>query len=211
MPKLTEANYTSRRIKLVASLNGAGTAHNDAAFRREIGDATDEDVKAARDAVSELEDRIAGLDTAWSRTQQEQAAAADERRAQNALASHGQIMDTLAKRTEMAGRMQSAAEELAAAYVEYQALGRHVIDAAVKHRELFNGDSVRHLRELIAGDFNDIRGPLARLLGISGLSMQGVNFNGFASDHILQRNVQAFNKWANRRVEGHVQALVGGI
>ncbi|MEN2787569.1 hypothetical protein ACFOKI_02885 [Sphingomonas qilianensis] len=207
MPRLTEANYTSRRIKLVASLDTARTANNEAAFRREMDEATDEDVKAAREAVVDLESRITGLDMAWSRTLDERAAEGAAVRSQAAKAAHAKMEVAMARRAEVATEMQTAAEVLASLYRDYQTLGRNMLHGALAHKEAFTGAGLQHLRELIDGTFNDVRNPLGRVLYNNGLDFTGIAVKGFSTDNLVLRCLPSFIAWQNKRVAGHVQAL----
>lgn len=208
MPRLTEANYQSRRIKIREQVEAARTAHSDVGLKREFDEATDEEVTAAKDRLTGLEDRVVALDAAFQRSQQE--AAADARRARDAEAAeaHVQISDALAKRKEAGENMEKAAEMLSAWYTEYNALGSDVINTALRHKDRFGQEQIYNLRDLFKGDFHDVRPAIGRTLTRGGLNMTGIICDGFGSDAPHHQSISAFIDWSAARAAGHVTVLL---
>ncbi len=208
MARLTEANYLSRRVKLLTALEEARQAHSDIAFRREMDEATDPQVRAARDAVVGFEERIVALDGAWERTQALVAAEAAAVEIESAAEAHAVVLDLLKRRNEIAAEMEDAAQALALSYSEYAVAGAQVKEIALAHRSRFSQDLLGHVRDLLEGPFHDIRAPLARVIGSRGLDLTGHAFHGYATDHPHQRSVRVFADWQNTRVAQHAQALL---
>jgi hypothetical protein len=208
VPRLTEANYLSRRVKLTAQIVTAQSDLSDAGLRRELDEATDEQVSAAREALTALTDRLTGLDAAWDRSQLEAASEASTVRDAEAAASHGLIIKQLDIRRDAGVRMEEAAKELAARYSEYQDAGSKVVGLALKHTDRFTHDRLLNLRDLFKGDFHDVRQALGRTMTRGGLNLTGIKMDGFSSDYPHQRSVTAFTARSNDRAAAHASVLV---
>ncbi|MFL0418418.1 hypothetical protein ACH0CP_12720 [Sphingomonas sp. 179-I 2A4 NHS] len=208
MKRLTEANYLSRRVKLTEQLTEAQNAFTDQSVRRELGEGTDDAVREAKAEVIGFEDRLVALDAAWERSRQMIAAEAQAAETAGAAEAHAAILGLLDQRTAAAVAMEDAARELARLYREYMAAGSGIIAHALEKRSRFDQQQLANLRDLIAGDFNDVRNPLGRILNAGGLDFTGIAVRGFQTDSILQRSVRAFAEWQNTRVAGHVAVLV---
>lgn len=208
MKRLTEANYQSRRIKLTEALVEAKTAHSDLGLRREMGMASDEQVRTARDEMLALEDRIVSLDAAWDRTLEMLAADRAAAEVATAGSAYAQINELLQERNGIAAEMEDAARAVADRYNAYALAGDRIKQLALANRTRFSGERLQNLREVLDGGFNDIRQPLSRVLGSSGLDLTGFAFRGYATDHPYQQSVRALADWQGTRIAGHAAVLV---
>jgi hypothetical protein len=208
MSRLTEANYLSRRVKLTNLLVEARTALSDVGIRRELDEATDAAVIAAKGEVTTLEDRIVALDAAWERTQAEVAVAAAAAEAASAAGDHATIMALLAERTAAGLRMDEAAKALAAEYAAYHSAGDTIRKIATRHSRRFGLDRLRNLADLFLDNFHDVRPAIGRTLVRGGLNMQNINADGFVTDSLHQRSVTAFVEWTTLRAEQHIAPLL---
>lgn len=206
--RLTEANYLSRRLKLLQQIQEAKTEVSDLGLKRELGDATDLEVRTAREALGILKERVEGLDAAFERVQGEAKLEAKHRRDEDAAKSHKEIMMLLDRRKAAGVTMDEAAKALAAEFAEYDAAGRKITNLAMVHSARFGRDRLGNLADLFRGSFHDVRPAIGRTLTRGGLNMTGINADGFASDHTHQQSITAFTDWSNTRAVQHVAILV---
>lgn len=208
MARLTEANYLSRRVSLLAKIDEAKAEFSDLGLKRELDAATDDEVRIAKDALGLLEDRLVALDAAFERSQAEASVAAQRLRDVAAAESHAQIATLLDQRKAAGEAMDEAAKQLSARYAEYADAGRHITQIALGHASRFGRDRLGNLTDLFRGNFHDVRPAIGRTLTRGGLNMTGINADGFASDHAHQQSITAFTNWSNTRAVQHVAILV---
>jgi hypothetical protein len=133
MPRFSETNYVTRRVKLLAQVEEARANLSDLGLKREFDNATDDQVRVAKDALGVLEDRVVSLDAAFERSQAEAAVEAQRHRDSLAADDHAQIIDLLEQRKAAGVEMEAAAKELAARYAAYDDTGRHITQLALGH------------------------------------------------------------------------------
>ena len=208
MPKLTQANYQSRKIKLTEHLIAARNAHSDVGMKRELDMATDAEVEIAKKAVDTLQDRLEALDHAWIRTQDEDRVAAEAAEAQGAAADHRFILEQVKKRSALGEELERAATALTDAYRDYQATGEQVIAVALRHQKRFGRDGLQNLRHLVAGEFVDVRPALGRKLAREGLNLDGHTAIGFDTDNAHTRDIGVYVSWQGERIKQGVAALI---
>lgn len=176
MPPLTETNYMSRRLKLQANIAAAKRAYEDAAFRQELGEIDVDAVKAARDAVTALEERVIGLDAAWKRTKEqieaEHATASAKQRASVVAA----VDNHLKVRGQAARRMAKLATELGEAWKQFEAANVGISEATLPCRGDLGGEGIKNLRHLLEGEFNSVKPSLGGELADAGLTLTSNDF-----------------------------------
>jgi len=176
MSRLSETNYITRRIKLQANIDAAKRAHEDAAFRQELGELDGAGVKIARDAVTELEERLVGLEAAWARTKQDMeaeyvAARADARR--SAVAA---VEDRLKTRALAVRQMAKLAAQLGEVWKQFEAANASIVEATAAVASDLGGEGRKNLRHLLEGDYNSVKPSLGGELADAGLILTSNDF-----------------------------------
>lgn len=207
MPRLTEANYASRKIKLHEHIAAAEFAHADALMRRELETGTDSEVTAAKGALDILQSRSTGLDLAWKRTQDENAAAREAEAEAVRLASAKVQHAQLAGRTKAAKAIAKAADALGAAYSDYAKAGVTILDATLGHHAHYPDRGVALLRDEVQGSFTDLRRTIALELRQHGLDMSNINIGIGIPDAAWQRDIVAHVDHVNSRIEPRLLSL----
>lgn len=173
--RLTQADYDLQCAELEALLTGAQQHHNLAAYRKTIGEATQDDVDKAFVHLEAVKAQRRQLDGAWEATKIQAAAEkADARRAgQRAVVDmvEGKIKTRLAA----ARKMEKFAKELAEQAVIYREAGEAVVVAV---KPMYDGGVIRQDDfQFIMSDARDSRHlrMIAGLLFNNGLDMSMTN------------------------------------
>lgn len=184
MGVLTEVNYQSRRISRQRDIDAAQERYSTVAFAHELGEATREDVAAAKADLTELQERLAALDSAWSRRQEqiEGETAAAEAQARETALTEGRKL--LAKRRQAGLKLEKAVAALIEAYNDYGDAGQRLLSAISPVARHLGRDGFSHLQSDVSSvGFGSGSFLVAGLLAEAQADFSGSN-TSFAAERI---------------------------
>jgi hypothetical protein len=200
MGVLTEANYYSRRLSRQRDIDAAQERYNGTAFALELGDATREDVAAAKLDLDELRDRLAALDAAWAKRKDQITGEAEAAERAARRQAHSEATKLLTKRIKAAVALEKAAKALGDAY---EANGKEIVAAVAPVARHLGRDGMVFLREDATGRFSSPAFLLAGLLKSHGIDFAGIDVDAArfrVKDIGIAAHVEAHNVNIERRV-----------
>lgn len=173
--RLTQADYDLQCAELEVLLTGAQQHHNLAAYRKTIGEATQDDVDKAFVHLEAVKAQRRQLDGAWEATKVQAAAEKADARRSGQQAVIDMVEGKIKTRLAAARKMEKFAKELAEQAVIYREAGEAVVVAV---RPMYDGGVIRQDDfQFIMSDARDSRHlrMIAGLLFNNGLDMSMTN------------------------------------
>ncbi|WP_019051584.1 hypothetical protein [Sphingobium xenophagum] len=173
--RLTQADYDLQCAELEALLTGAQQHHNLAAYRKTIGEATQDDVDKAFVHLEAVKAQRRQLDGAWEATKIQAAAEKADARRADQQAVIDMVEGKIKTRLAAARKMEKFAKELAEQAVIYREAGEAVVVAV---KPMYDAGVIRQDDfQFIMSDARDSRHlrMIAGLLFNNGLDMSMTN------------------------------------
>ena len=174
MVTLTEDQFRARRASLMNAVAGARTAHEEASLKFETESGSHDEVVNARAAIAELEDRVLGLDAAWTRAQAD-ARAQDEIERRQSVAEAVAVVDaSLVARVDAAQRINDAVNTLRVAIAAYESASKAITSAATSTNGMLSSTAVANITSAVNLTASREHAAIANLLWQAGLRFEGL-------------------------------------
>lgn len=204
MPELDQSTYLLRKDELAGHIRLAGEDYQRASYQQALGNATADDVAAAKATLDALKAQDEALDLAWQQQQANSAASAREADSKARLDMIAFAEGKLTVRAKAGKRLETAAHELIAAFREFDDAGTAIIESARPFMASVGIDAFLDLRR----DAED-RPHIAILAGM--LNAAGINFAGIGGEHAMlehqNHSVEERVSQRNKRISGRLKAF----
>jgi hypothetical protein len=175
-----KVDFAARRREIQQHIATAETEFRAVALRREMEEATDEDLAAARATISTLQDRLTGVDQAEALAEEHAAQRAREHELAERARAYAELQTVLARRHKAAKAVEKAIVTLGSAFQEFRAPAEHVIEML---RPWVRGAD---LSDLIQDNLKPVGRDDVRV--IAGLLFtHGLDFRGFDQAEMVSR------------------------
>ncbi len=204
MAELDQSTYHLRKDELSGHIRLASEDYQRASYQHALGNATEDDVAAAKSVVQKLEAQAEALELAWQQQCADNSIAAQAARQDARLQFVEAAEKQLVVRSKAGKRLEKATKELISAFQEFDDAGNTIVEAARPFMGEVGMDAFLDLRR----EAED-RPHIAILAGM--LNAAGINFAGVGGEHAMleyqKHTVEERVSQRNARISDRLKAF----